>query len=499
MLSQIAVKQMSEADLRTKVLMPLFKAMGFQGVHHLHGPSELGKDIVMWRKVNNRRENLAVVVKAGPISGQVTGPNGAGAVFTQLCQALGSTYTDPADLRVRRIHRCWVVTSFDIRKEAADSLRAALRGAGKEDVVRLVGGDDLWDLLTRYSPEKTVLATLGLAGAILENASENYRVVAKVTGGSVQLALEAKHADAHRVEPLQSHWRFRFPSNEEGAVVQAALDSYFRRGTPVTIPSKFIESVELPNVLRAFFPEGVSELSLGVARTSRVIPVTMVARDPTGREARLTGQRLLCLRSGSDELEFATPETSLCRFNVVLNRAEKRFEFRLGVTDVRRNAKQELDVCRFVDVLARGGGLVLTNDETEMALLDVQVHAGGIAAPDATWLQFAESLYFLQQKTGVVIDLPLTGISREDFETVMDLAAKIKAGIWDGSLSELSFTLKPGALPFVSSLIDKPDASAIVMSRIEWLELFDTKLPLGRVVIAARDLRPSDESRPGNG
>lgn len=49
MLSRSTLSNLSEAELRRTVLIPMFRSMGFEGVQELHGPTEFGKDIVMWQ------------------------------------------------------------------------------------------------------------------------------------------------------------------------------------------------------------------------------------------------------------------------------------------------------------------------------------------------------------------------------------------------------------------------------------------------------------------
>ena len=49
-LTKELLNELDETDLRTKVLIPLFQAMGFRDVFHYHGGVlEHGKDIVMWK------------------------------------------------------------------------------------------------------------------------------------------------------------------------------------------------------------------------------------------------------------------------------------------------------------------------------------------------------------------------------------------------------------------------------------------------------------------
>ena len=41
---------LDESQFRTRVLIPLMKAMGYRDVEHYHSSNELGKDIVGWKE-----------------------------------------------------------------------------------------------------------------------------------------------------------------------------------------------------------------------------------------------------------------------------------------------------------------------------------------------------------------------------------------------------------------------------------------------------------------
>ena len=96
------LKRLSEADLRTKVLIPLFERMGYHDVVHYHGGTlEQGKEIVMWREEGDLkvRCNYAVA-KTDRITGQASGRGGsAGEVHMQIRQAFASTFRDRATLK----------------------------------------------------------------------------------------------------------------------------------------------------------------------------------------------------------------------------------------------------------------------------------------------------------------------------------------------------------------------------------------------------------------
>src|ERR1700719_1923966 len=86
------IRCLKEDDLSRDVLVPLFTAMGYRDVRfHGGGPLEQGKDLVMWREEPIRgRSNIAVVVKAVPITGKTT----TGVVIDQLREAFGNDYVD---------------------------------------------------------------------------------------------------------------------------------------------------------------------------------------------------------------------------------------------------------------------------------------------------------------------------------------------------------------------------------------------------------------------
>ncbi len=50
-----------ERDLTIKILIPLFKAMGYDKVDYHHGPYEGGKDLICWKKNELQLLTLTVV------------------------------------------------------------------------------------------------------------------------------------------------------------------------------------------------------------------------------------------------------------------------------------------------------------------------------------------------------------------------------------------------------------------------------------------------------
>ena len=495
-ITKARLQELREVDLQTEILIPLFKAMGFRDVRHYHGGAgEQGKDIVMWWPTAlGDREYHAVVVKAAPISGQAKGTGSAGEVFMQVSQALGSKFVD-SDLTERAATKCFVVTSYPIRKEAADSLRSAVCGNAAGGSVRLIDGDELWELLMKHTPEQTVVEHLQFASAALENASPHYRVTAQLVSGCVQLGVQAKHPLADQMEPLEFTAEFEFPADETGAAAIAALESHVRRGTPVTIPAEFIKRFEPPPLLKPFLSEPVNHLALGPVEAQKTFDASITIMNPDAQEACISGIQFRFIQVGTEELTLSNEGQDVpWAFSLTLNRVSKRGNLQSTLHAGRHNVKREAEAARFQRSFARGGVVTLASDETGLPFLSMNAPPGLVSEPPAAWLRFVESLLFLQHKCGVVVSIP-DDVSRADAEEVIELADQIRAGIWEGHVKSTVLHVKAGGLPGLLKQIDPIRPNRIVMVREEWLVVFGVKFPLGTVVRATTHMTATEECR----
>src|SRR5260370_3409898 len=125
MFTKQQVQDMIESDLRKQVLVPLLRAMNFQGVHEYHGNTEFGKDIVCWKfdELHNRK-NLALVVKATHVSGQ---SQAAADIEHQVRQCFSKPYIDLSTGSNEEVDRCWIVSNKTINHDAVDPIKAVIR------------------------------------------------------------------------------------------------------------------------------------------------------------------------------------------------------------------------------------------------------------------------------------------------------------------------------------------------------------------------------------
>src|SRR5436309_1159284 len=127
LLTKERLRKMKETELRREVLIPLLEAISFDAFHN-HGSNELGKDFVCWKNDElGNRKNLALVVKAVPLTGQAKKASGSvSEVQTQVQECFGKQFLDPVTGEEHPVHHCWVVSNQEINPRAIEALKAAL-------------------------------------------------------------------------------------------------------------------------------------------------------------------------------------------------------------------------------------------------------------------------------------------------------------------------------------------------------------------------------------
>ena len=144
-LSREKIEKMKEDELREKVLVPMFRAMGFQDVRLFHGQNERGKDLIMWKpREDASKEYCVVVAKARKISGKASGPGSAQELFFQIDQALSNTYPDPSTNTTIKASRCIVANSHPVTSQAHNAIEGSMRERCYDKITEFIDGDEFW-------------------------------------------------------------------------------------------------------------------------------------------------------------------------------------------------------------------------------------------------------------------------------------------------------------------------------------------------------------------
>ncbi|HEX3526723.1 MAG TPA: hypothetical protein VH988_06625 [Thermoanaerobaculia bacterium] len=234
---------LNEAEFRDQILIPLFKAMGYQDVRSHHGgPLEQGKDLVMWRVDEfGTRRNYAVVAKAERIGGSAS--TLAGTALTQILQALGSTFLDEVTREEHRVHEVLLVNSQDISTEALQSFKSTLEGARVDQRVSFIWGDRLWGLLRKHLPKQLIFGSIAEAQRALAEADPHHGYVIQVGPKHAHFVMVPQSDDA---PPLQLSFEPNFPDTDEGRRQLRDFERFHQTGQPAEINKSYLKIHGLP-------------------------------------------------------------------------------------------------------------------------------------------------------------------------------------------------------------------------------------------------------------
>jgi len=403
------IPDFNEGQLRTLVLLPLFRAMGFQDVDHYHGgPQEQGKDIVMWKPDDlGERVNYGVVVKAGRIRGTATGKGSGAEVAFQIQQCFGDPYIDPVTLEKRYIDVCFVVCPEVIAKEARNSIKSVVEGRGIRRQMRFIHGRKLYGLIDKYLPERTVITELEKIRKTLSSASPDYHVSFRGDKDATHFWLEPKHPSA---EPIEFSFNIDIPDTLEGQEMHKSLEKHFKTGTPVTIDKSFITGYDFPDFLKSILDptgEGFEKLLIMPHPNPRPITFEAIVRGQKGQESEIFPIELRIVQAGTEEITLNNEQQDgPWTFHLVLNKEQKkltvRLDFKLGGVNVNR----ALECLNTLQILAGGAIIELKRYDTGFTLVDLPIEEG-MFEPVSEWsMALTEKLVYIQSKTRVPLSIP---------------------------------------------------------------------------------------------
>jgi hypothetical protein len=423
-LSRDSIQAMNEAQLREDVLIPLFKAAGFKGVHHYHGGAgEQGKDIIMWQEdALGAQEHIGVVVLSKPITGKVEGARStASKVHFQVRQCLNSKFRNLLKLTEHGIDKCWVVTSQTVKKEARESLANSLGSDIRS--VRIIDGDELWSLVERHLKGNLIAAKIDELHETLRSADEGFEIVASVGGANREIQVRSRDGTPFKFVP-----KFSFPDTKAGREAQRAYEEYVKTGKPVLIPGEFIASVDIAEPLApllSIFPMGA--LVVGPNTTGAVIVCDAICEGVESTHT-LSGVYLHVDHFGTESITISNSAQDVpWKVKIILSISEQTAHATMTFHMPSANVKQQLQMAEFQKVLSSDCQLSFVNSSDGMVLLR-SGHQGSRSAPvREELLLLLRRLYVIQQRTGLLFSLPRT-LTEQGLENVLTVAEIVETG-----------------------------------------------------------------------
>ena len=369
MFTKQQVGQMKEDDLRELVLIPLLRAMGYRDAYKYHGgDNEKGKDIVCWDlgKLGNR-VNLALVVKAKPLSGRIDVDKGtAGEVRGQVQQCFAKPFVDPITGEDQEVHECWVVSTKKIEKNAVDALKSALGLSVYRNNVRFVGIDTLWELVDKHLRFQAALQKLEEVRQDYNTFDSHYRLDAQISGNVIRHTIAEKFPGASLEKPIEIKSVFSFPVDTlEGRELQEVVERFFQTGAPVKIPVAYIKSLEYSDFLQHVYPAVMKDgfLELGSIPNPQPLLLSCEISCDDGDRFELPYIHLTCTRAGTKEATLTNQGQPIpIEMQMVLRSDSTIGNFHLSlVHDLSLNAHELLIQMRLLRCLSKPHTIRFTN------------------------------------------------------------------------------------------------------------------------------------------
>lgn len=132
------IQSLNEADLREKVLIPLFSKMGFIDPILHHHSGEKGKDIIL-KEVDtkfNKINYLSVVVKAGDVTGSASSSSGYFTLINQVKQSLNEPYKHIYELKEIYVDQVIIAISGRFLPTSLESIYGTLKNERLDKAIR---------------------------------------------------------------------------------------------------------------------------------------------------------------------------------------------------------------------------------------------------------------------------------------------------------------------------------------------------------------------------
>ncbi len=489
---------MKEKDFQEKVLIPLFRKMGFQDVTSFGGGTlERGKDIVMWKASDlGQRLNYGVVVKAKKITGNAETTAGAMNVLNQVRQMLKASYLNPVSGETERIQRCFVANSKDVTKEAMYSIEGELENGLDKLLEWIHPSCNLFDLIEKYLPELTIQDRLSSIQQDLDKATENtpFRIVA-----TNQFAILGRQEQPEAETPFKIKGLFAFDETPEGQVALKQLNDHFDFGLPAEIDGRFIKSFEFPES----FPDALkptlspeAKLILGSSKSEWKRRVRIELEAPSGEQESIDYLELKMVRKGRLETVFSNEEQDVpWVIELIADHDNNTARFNYYHKTNKINVYEQLFGVRVIFMLGSGGMIRITDLQTSLEVLKADLPKKTWESGQVAFKDFLEKLVLIQTRTGVLLSVD-GEISDAEVSLVNRVHNVITTGVLAVSIPQYSVSYKKEvALEILDDFHNEKVGTIISKSEPDSVELFGQHISIGHNVFISTVFIESGEDK----
>lgn len=463
-LTRSALEKLAEEQLCQKVLIPLFRKMGFRDVQNYHGGlGEKGKDIVMWsQNVLGERENFGVLVIREPLNSKAdprSGGGAAGKVAVQINQMFTNPFIHSVSGEKRQINTCWVVTSKIIQKEAPDTILSSVGGSVPKQHVQFVDGEKLWALLVKHFPLAGVREKLDEMLDAFQSLAPGCEISFAADSRSRWIKVTPERGEPGRSsEAATFSFRPVFPDTDEGRKARCEFEEKVRFGKPLSVPLSNLADLRLPILAELLAADGESgEMHFRARAQTDAVQMTFDIVLDEGRKVTLPFVELKTVAADTGEVLLSNVHQPLAwKFEIKTSEDHMSLVFSMSFRGANANAYTLNQALQFWSALSKPGLLVASMHNNGIPLFmertpfDVSKLMYD-TPPNEKELKLFEALSQIQQRLGREFYLPDRDLTQDEIHSIFSVRDVLMQGRRDfGRVTlQTSFATKAAADAFL--------------------------------------------------
>ena len=414
----------NESEFRKIILIPLFIAKKFRNVRDNHGPNELGKDIIMWKNESLfGRQNYAVVVKVGQITGQIGGKGNFSDVATQVKQALNTKFIDEKTLEENIVHRCIIVTNQQIKESAIKALNSLLSDQFKIQQVTIYNYCDLIFDIINYG---IIIPTINDLYSMFRvmNDSKLFKIneIDDKNGASV-VSIGINKSLLNKETKIE----IKLSNDEESNNIAKKIKDLQEHGIPVEIPSKYVrtDSHDLNNKIDR---GAISNICLGSIRIPKIFYFKLEIHNNSSFIIPYLEFKML--HEGSKSFTLFC-DNKLLAFNISIrvnddNSIHLNYSLKKEIKNY--NLYQMLISLEFDSAISKGGKVNLYDLKSNICILSFNINTDQNANDNNYFYELFRKGSIIQQITKTEIFYPENEFNERDIKDINELYSIITTG-----------------------------------------------------------------------
>lgn len=476
------LQQLNESDLRTRVLLPLFMAMGFRDVTDNHGAHEGGKDILMWKPdIVKGRENYAVVVKAVPI----TSRNRLD-VQDQVLRSFGEGFNDPISGNKHDVDRVIVLSSKRIAAPTKDAIRSFLRPQNFDLRCDFIDGSTLSQHLSSFMSRELLWDALDQARRVLSESFGDLGVGLHLdVAGNRTIYFVEESTTAASVPLFSVSSTAPTPESIPLARSEHELSGLLLKGLHAEIPADRLD-IELPSFLQMLIPDGqLTSVVVGPSVVDPPLGLSLHVDGNQGAQFQLPYVEFRSSYGWKDQVVFSNQGQALpFILKLYLSRATPD-QGTVKITtreDVKVDAVLFHEISRLKQVMREGGKVTLM-DLRRLPVLDLTFPANPeVVLPEGV-LELSRRLALLQERARVPLELEDLPFAADELADIYKASDVVENGYYVADQARLTFELERTAALDPSKICGVGIPITITSPRSEVIRVLDRDIDLGPSII----------------